>query len=561
MPPMRGWRVLLLYLAERPSALRMTTHQHLRALERLPSPSQVLTYNAASGAPAWLRRLNFDAVVLHTTFLCIRWYNRFPELRRSVEWLADIDAAKVAFPQDDYERGHLLDDWLDELGVTAVCTPLPGHASELYPRLSRTAAFYHALTGYLDKPATARFAALAPAGPERALNIAYRARRLPYWIGSHGQLKHLIGEAVLDAAPKHGLACDISTRPQETILGQAWLDFMASARATIGAESGSSVLDGRGAIRRKIESLLDERPDLSFEEVAEQMPPGWDDYRFFALSPRHFEAVATKTAQILVEGQYSGVLEPERHYLPVRRDFSDLDEVLERARDRNLLAQVAEQAYEDIYERGDYGTDRLTRLLEEVLREHAGSGRGGGAAGVGFQAAARAARAQGAIGRFRVPARHLLTLRPGEQAQALAALRLVLSDPALARLVLDYLLASDVREHVPPRQALRDILALGGLRRRRDGRLDADVDEAAHRIVLRSAAASDGAGLSASRLRELLERGPLEFLWAGGDIPVTRKVEVPMRGNAPASLPMLSFLGRRRPGHVAAAVAGLFTRR
>jgi hypothetical protein len=561
MPPMRGWRVLLLYLAERPSALRMTTHQHLRALERLPSPSRVLTYNAASGAPAWLRRLKFDAVVLHTTFLCIRWYNRFPELKRSVEWLAGLDAAKIAFPQDDYERGHLLDDWLGELGVGAICTPLPGHATELYPRLSQTAAIYHALTGYLDKTATARFAGLPPAGPERPLDIAYRARRLPYWCGSHGQLKHLIGEAVLDAAPQHGLACDISTRPQETILGQAWLDFMASARATIGAESGSSVLDGRGAIRRKIEGLLEERPDLSFEKVAAQMPVGWDDYRFFALSPRHLEAVATKTAQILVEGEYSGVLEPERHYLPVRRDFSDLDEVLERARDPELLAQVARRAYEDVYERGDYSTARLTRLLEEVLREHAGTGQASGVSGVGFEAVARAARVQGALARFRVPARHLLTLRPGEPAQALAALGLVASDPAVARLVLDYLLASDVREHVPPRQALRDFLVLGGLRRERKGRLGADVDEAAHRVVLRSTAGSDGAALTASGLRELLERGSWEVLWDGEDVRVTHRVELAMPRDAPASLPTLSFLARRRPGHVADALSFLFTRR
>src|SRR5438093_2169339 len=91
MGSMRGWRVLLLYLAERPSALRMTTHQHLRALEQLPSPSRVLTYNAAAGAPAWLRRLRFDAVVLHTTFLCIRWYDRV-EAERSEEHTSELQS-------------------------------------------------------------------------------------------------------------------------------------------------------------------------------------------------------------------------------------------------------------------------------------------------------------------------------------------------------------------------------------------------------------------------------------------------------------------------------------
>ena len=91
------------------------------------------------------------------------------------------------------------------------------------------------------------------------------------------------------------------------------------------------------------------RPELTFEEVSEQMPEGWDSYEFFALSPRHLEAVITKTAQVLVEGSYSGVLEAGRHYLPVRSDLSDLEDVLEQLQDPSVGARITEQAYEDIY--------------------------------------------------------------------------------------------------------------------------------------------------------------------------------------------------------------------
>ncbi len=37
---------------------------------------------------------------------------------------------------------------------------------------------------------------------------------------------------------------------------------------------------------------------------------------------------------------YSGVLEPERHYIPVKRDFSNLDEALERLRDLDYLEEL-----------------------------------------------------------------------------------------------------------------------------------------------------------------------------------------------------------------------------
>src|SRR5215207_5550688 len=169
------WRVLLLHYTPRPHAVRLTTQQHLRALTRLPEPAQVLSYNAVHGAPSWLRHLDFDAIVLHTTLLCQRWNPWFTEWKRHVEWIGDVDCLKIAFPQ-----------------------------------------------------------------AERGTDIVYRARHLPYWYGSHGQLKHGVGDIVAERAPAHGLSCDISTRANETILGDAWLEFLGSARATVGVESGCS---------------------------------------------------------------------------------------------------------------------------------------------------------------------------------------------------------------------------------------------------------------------------------------------------------------------------------
>ena len=45
------------------------------------------------------------------------------------------------------------------------------------------------------------------------------------------------------------------------------------------------------------------------------------------ISPRHFEAAAFRVCQVLFEGRYAGVMEPMRHYIPLRKDFSNFDEV------------------------------------------------------------------------------------------------------------------------------------------------------------------------------------------------------------------------------------------
>jgi hypothetical protein len=572
-------QLLLLHYTPRPRTIRLTTKQHLDALTRIPG-TRVLSYNAVNGAPSWLRHLRFDAVALHTTLLAVRWNAYFTAWRRGLDWLADVDCLKIAFPQDEYDRAHVLDDWLDDLGVSVICSVLDDrHRADLYPKLHRKAEFHGILTGYIDEASAERVRTRLAPTRERQFDLVYRARHLPYRFGSHGQLKHLIGEAALERAGRHDLRCDISTRAPETILGDAWLQFLGNGRATVGAESGASALDARGEVQDRIAAMLAEEPGLSFESVAARMSPGWDDYRFFAVSPRHLEAVVTKTAQILVEGRYSGVLEPDRHYIPVRRDFSDLDEALERGRDRALLERLADQAYRDLYESGQYGSRRLTATVEQILAQHAPSR--GGVPGALFRSAERLSGLQAGAERMIVaPAANVIRVGRAGVPEMLAGLRLIARDRAARTLLLDYLRSSSAREHVSPRQALADILCIGVVRRAQRWKLDggqrfsvlAELDESERRLVLRSLPSTqqpeNGDGrLSTRRLHELLREAALDFAWDHSR--VGRSVAFPLAGSrslrfalpaGPQPLPLLSWLARQRPSHVTAALAPVLRR-
>jgi hypothetical protein len=567
-------RLLILHFTPRPAAARLTTRQHLDALCAAGN-ADVFAYNAVHGAPSWLRHLRFDAVVLHTTLLCMRWNVWFPGWKRRLEWLGDADALKIAFPQDEYDHAGVLDGWLDELGVSVVCTVLDDtHRGDLYPRLSRSAAFYEVLTGYIDEASAERFRPRMRPLSERPLDVVYRARRLPYWYGSHGQLKHLIGDSVLEHAGAHGLRCDISSRPTETVLGDAWLEFLGTGRATIGTESGVSVLDRAGEVRDRIAALLREEPDLTFADVRDRLPAGWDDYRFFAISPRHLEAVVTGTAQILVEGRYSGVLEPGRHYIPVRRDFGDLDEALERVRDRRLLDRLTRQAYADVYESGRFGSSRLTKTLERILDDHAGAGRSG-APGSGYRAIRGLATIESHVERVAVaPVWNVTRVGRAGMREMLAGVRLLATDAALRRLLLDYLRSPGAREHVSPREALSNLLCLGALRAQAsDGAgfsVSIELDDIRGRILLRShrGAPPDDGAVTPDRLDALLRKSAVHVLWDHSR--VGRSVEFPivpgysLRLSLPAGpqpLPVVDWLARGRPDRVARALDPLIGRR
>ena len=353
--------VLVLYRHPTGTAMRPAIDAHLRSLERAlraeDRNDRVIYHNAYDEAPpAWVRALEPDAVVLHTTFLCMRWSDHFGAFSWQYRWLGELACAKIAIPQDEYDHSEILDEWLNYLRVTHLFTNFDARQRELiYPILRHSdVRFREVLTGYIDERMAGYAITRMRPLRERPMDIVYRASRLPYWFGEHGQLKHRIGDVVAERSPPLGLRTDISTRNEDVIYGAAWTDFLLSGRAVIGAESGSSALDRRGEVRAAFETVLAAEPDLSFAEASSHLPDGWDGYPLGAISPRHFEAVVTKTCQVLVEGRFSSVLEAGRHYLPVKRDLSNLDQVLEQLRDDELLTKIAETAYADVYLSGRY---------------------------------------------------------------------------------------------------------------------------------------------------------------------------------------------------------------
>jgi hypothetical protein len=98
----------------------------------------------------------------------------------------------------------------------------------------------------------------------------------------------------------------------------------------VGVEGGSSVLDPTG------------------------QPTATPQAEIRAMSPRHLEAAAARTFQVLVEGDYSGVLEAGVHYQPVRRDLSDIEAALELSLDLPRAQAMVDRAHAEIVASGRY---------------------------------------------------------------------------------------------------------------------------------------------------------------------------------------------------------------
>ena len=349
--------------------LRESVADHLYSLRRYSRRPTIYLNLAVQRPPRWLRRAPLDLVVFHTTFLSKRgtpaYWERLVDRARPLKIL---DAVRVALPQDEYLPPARLCDFVEEFEIDHVFSVAPrSQWPAIYPTVSRGRATIHrALTGYVE-PRTVRRIERTADGHARTIDIGYRAKNLPAWLGRHARLKTEIADAFAAAAPAHGLSCDISTRAEDTIVGVDWLRFLLSCRYTIGVEGGASVLDRDGSLRACCERVLAERPGATYHDIERECFPGRDgEFGLVALSPRHLEAVATRTCQVLIEGEYDGVLEPERHYIPLRRDLSNLDEVLERMRRDEDRERIVETAYRDVVASGTWSYPRFVERLEDV---------------------------------------------------------------------------------------------------------------------------------------------------------------------------------------------------
>ena len=310
---------------------------------------------AHKSAPSYLQRIDFDLIIFQTTFAqrLSRSENYYSLMMGRAEPIRKLPAPKVILVQDEFWNVAKVERFVKSFDVRTVFSVAPSSEwSKLYPNIDQSKVrFRQVLTGYIAESALDRMAAVAKRAPvERSEDIVYRAagKPSPAW-GSFGYLKQRLAEAVSAGARRHGLKTDISTDARDAIYGDDWYKFLASARYTIGAESGSSLLDREGDIAAKVNAFLAAHPEASFEEVERNCFAGQDgNLQLAVLGPRHLEACATRTCQILIRGDYNGLLKAGIHYIPVPPDLSGLDEILASLNNEERRLQIVQNAFEDI---------------------------------------------------------------------------------------------------------------------------------------------------------------------------------------------------------------------
>jgi hypothetical protein len=211
---------------------------------------------------------------------------------------------------------------------------------------------------------------------QRTIDVGYRGRRLPYYLGSGSQEKHYIGVKFRKRAPELGLTVDIETEEDKRIYGENWPRFIANCKAVLGVEAGVSVFDIDDEVRPLYERLVTGHPDISFPNISfEEFQQNYistheNKIYYRTISPRHFEAASLKVCQILFEGKYSGILKPMIHYIPLKKDFSNLETVIRLFKDQKVRRKLTENAYNDLIASKKYSYQHFISDFDRYLAEN-----------------------------------------------------------------------------------------------------------------------------------------------------------------------------------------------
>jgi len=361
--------ILLIYHRPLHCKDALTVWEHINAFQKY-SRFKVFTTNTELGFPGALNKFKFSVIVLHYSLFGSQYYKVDDNI---LEYLDKcLSSYKVVFFQDEYyfcpQRFKFVNHYKVDCVYTLVEAP---YFKDTYQKYTSVPKLVYNIPGYVSEELINRAQQMTISDEKCTIDVGYRGRRLLPYMGRAALEKSEIATNFKKHATHLGLKLDIEADECKRIYGKRWYKFLANCRACLGVEAGVSVFDVEGIVYSKYQQLASRYPNVSSKKMIDLLEDTmlrWENripYR--TISPRHFESAAFRTCQILFEGKYSGVMQPMVHYIPLKKDFSNFDEVIKMFRDRRLRARLTENAYEDLISSGRYSYKKFIEDFDNGL--------------------------------------------------------------------------------------------------------------------------------------------------------------------------------------------------
>jgi hypothetical protein len=273
-------------------------------------------------------------------------------LQKTSHWFEKRAGQLAVFLGNEYDLIAEKKDFIINSGANILCTQLPlAAATHIYGDIKSVEILEmpHALNNHIYKPNKSAM---------KSNKIGFIGARYPCWIGDTERndfIDHCIKNIDMnESIIKIGSA---------NIDRLSWANFLTNSQGTVGAEAGTNYLDKNGTFVRAMKKAYLISPDELIKTINDEK----EKFNFVsgkAISSRHLEPIGTHTAQLLVEGHYNGILQADKHYYSVKKDFSNFDEKYREFNDTQSRLNIIESAYDHVISNHTYEKRVKTLLVK-----------------------------------------------------------------------------------------------------------------------------------------------------------------------------------------------------
>ncbi|MEY8336180.1 glycosyltransferase [Lachnospiraceae bacterium 47-T17] len=299
--------------------IRKTIIDHVSCFQRYDVENEYFYFNIYNGRFAedygWIEESMFDAVIFHYSAIALRGFEGYWEdfLRLMITIWRNYPCKKILIPQDDYTDTERI--WDLALGIKA--------------------DIIYTIIRECDHP------------------VLY----------PKSKLGNIVIKTVLTGYVEETYILDNTNDDAGALLGDNWLDFLASSRIVIGCLGGSGLADVTGEYGRKTRAYMALHPQAAYEEVKAACFPDAEENLTGMISPRIFDAAITKTCQVLVGEDYQGILRPDIDYIVLDSSFSNVDAVIEKMQDIEYCEKIANNCYEHVVASHSYTYKKFAKRI------------------------------------------------------------------------------------------------------------------------------------------------------------------------------------------------------
>jgi O-antigen/teichoic acid export membrane protein len=357
----------VLFLCNRPSnnSQASTVTEYLDALKKY-SNYNVFEISMLHQFPSRINLEKFDVIVTHYS-LSLGPLLKYYYGKKLIEKIKKFEGLKVSFLQDEYRQVETYWQNINELGIDVLFSTVPEkEIQKVYPsNMVPNLKVVNVLTGYVPESLLGINSSLVK---NRSIDVGYRSRKTPFWLGKLGFEKFFISEEFKRRSKNYNIKTNFSTKEGDRLYGQKWIDFVSSCKSLIGVESGASIVDFDGSLEMNVNSYVEKNPHATFDEVFNKfLKPYEGNVNFHQISPRCFEAIVLRTPLILFEGKYSGILKKNKHFIPLKKDFSNFHDVMKKLKNYNQLQKMANIAYDEIALNPKYSYRQFIFNIEKII--------------------------------------------------------------------------------------------------------------------------------------------------------------------------------------------------